>query len=359
MKKQILWFGLIVVALIIVSWLLNPKNAPVTNSQTISPTPNEAFQATTASSPKSPEPIPASNASNGVETNSPVGPPDLIRASQQEHITAEAALNKIVAERNLQSQDYFGRVIDQSGKPVPDATVSGTLVKLESGTNEKHEVYTVQSDEDGLFQFTELTGWQLKVVISKAGYEVGSRGEGYQGPVNRKTSPNDRAVFTMWKLRGAEPMIHDEKFYGIVPDGRVYTIDLLERKKNEGQINAGDFFVRIQRPGEISPRENFDWSFTISAINGGFVEATGGYLNEAPENGYNPEYEIKMMASDPKWQRELKKTLYLKSRGGQLYGRIHVTLIPDYRNGSVFKINSYINPAGSRNLEFSPTKQIP
>jgi hypothetical protein len=65
-----------------------------------------------------------------------------------------------------------------------------------------------------------------------------------------------------------------------------------------------------------------------------------------------------MTAADPSWQEQISRTFYIKSRDGKVYGHFHVNIIPNYNDTSVFDMESYVNPAGSRNLEFDPSKQI-
>jgi hypothetical protein len=170
----------------------------------------------------------------------------------------------------------------------------------------------------------------------------------------------------MWKLAGAEPMIHGEiDSRKINPDGRSFTIDFVKRQIFEGTNGSGDIIVQIQRPPEIKPRQKYDWSFTMTAIDGGFIEVTNDdYLNEAPESGYQPQYIMARHAADvvnystwPLYHTD--RTFYVKSRSGQVYGHFHISeLQPAYRDMAALKIEFYANPAGSRNLEFDPNKQI-
>jgi hypothetical protein len=45
------------------------------------------------------------------------------------------------------------------------------------------------------------------------------------------------------------------------------------------------------------------------------------------------------------------------SRNGRDFGHFHARMIPAPYNGASFDIESYVNPTGSRNLEFDPTRQ--
>jgi hypothetical protein len=163
----------------------------------------------------------------------------------------------------------------------------------------------------------------------------------------------------MWKLKGPEPMIHDRKTYPFKTDNRIYTIDLLSKRMAEGTNEAGDLLVQFQRPPEIKRRDHFEWSFALTAIGGGLTGVTNeDYLNEAPARGYQPTFAIHMPPSDPAWRAYAEQTFYLKSRNGQAYGHFHVKIYPESHDGASLEIESYVNPSGSRNLEFDPAKQV-
>ena len=267
-------------------------------------------------------------------------------------------MQAVMLEQNKQPLDLYGKVVDQYGEPVVGAKVQGNVMLNADDDNTKDEVHFTETDSEGRFSFVGLHGVELGVWPQKQGYDYNLKLPSKR-PDKYQPDPNNPVVFTMWKARGAEPMIHDEKFYGINPDGQIFTIDLVNKRKIEGENVAGDLLVQIQRPPQIQPREKYDWSFVMTAINGGFIEVTeNSYLNEAPEDGYQQKYEIDMSSSNPSWQEQIEKTFYIKSRGGQVYGHLHITVIPNYNDTSVFKTDSYINPAGSRDLEFDPSKQI-
>ena len=267
----------------------------------------------------------------------------------------EAMRQKVLEENNHIRQDRYGKVVDQDGHPVAGVEVTGTIELEPDDKPDLH--YKTQTDANGLFQFTGLHGAGLAVKVAKAGYEMDNM-RGVFEP-SGQSSPTNRVVYTMWKLRGAEPMIHDSKFYGINPDGREFTRDLVQKKKIEGTNAVGDMLVQIQRPATIKPKEGFDWSLVITVTGGGVIEVTNAsYLYEAPESGYQQTYEVHMAAADPAWREQIEKTFYIKSRNGKVYGHFHVNIIPNYHDTSIFDMEAYVNPAGSRNLEFDPQKQI-
>src|ERR1035441_9437112 len=83
----------------------------------------------------------------------------------------------------------------------------------------------------------------------------------------------------------------------------------------EGTNGPGDITIQFQRPTEIKRGDHFEWSFALTAIEGGVIEvANDDYLNEAPAKGFRPAFVLKMSPSDPAWRAYADKTFYLKSR---------------------------------------------
>jgi hypothetical protein len=303
----------------------------------------ETFKTNLATSP----PLSPNDASNKMAA--------IEHAYRQGEMDKGLAMAEMMMLQDNQSQDFYGKVVDQYGQPVVGADVN-VEVNLEMGRGSPQKT---QTDAVGLFQFTRLRGRSLSITPEKKGFQIQGHGLGLKGLNGPETSPNNRAVYTMWKLKGPEPMIHDQKRYNFKPDDRIYTIDLLSKKMAEGTNDVGDLLVQIQRPPQIKPREDFEWSFTMTAIGGGVIEVTNDdYLNEAPASGYQPQYKLNLTPANPRWRGwNGEETFYLKSRDGKVYGHFHIRINPFSRDGSSLEIESYVNPAGSRNLEFDPAKQ--
>lgn len=267
---------------------------------------------------------------------------------------------------------YYGKVIDQYGQPVVGADVNGIVTVRQTFVDQKFEQRKTKTDENGLFEFSWLMGYGVGATPSKQGYLFGCPGAfGFDyclRSIGGKTSPADRDIFTMWKCKGPEPMIHRQRFYQITPDNRIFTIDLLKPKIIEGTNSTGDFQIQIQRPATIGRQERFDWSFVMTANGGGFIEVTNkGYLNIAPENGYLPQYRFSMSAADEdkNWKQYVyskavgaKKTFYFKNRDGQFYGRFKLEVIPFFNDSSAIDLEYYLNPNASRILEWDGNMQL-
>jgi hypothetical protein len=223
---------------------------------------------------------------------------------------------------------------------------------------ERPESYKSQTDTNGLFEFTGLRGADWFVEVSKNGYEM-NYGVGWSGPRGgphgSKTSPNNRAILTMWKLRGAEPMVRTEIKDGLACNGTPRSFNLLtgQRLSSGGDLVA----TLVRNPLDIDRRKHFDWTLTLNLPDGGLIERKSGYANEAPEKGYQQTVIISMPANTNNWTPSIRRSFFFKSRGGQNYGIMTIDLMANYEPPPThFEIYAYVNPAGSQNLEIDPKK---
>ena len=254
---------------------------------------------------------------------------------------------ELMALEDNQSQDFYGKVIDQYGQPVVGADVT-VEVDLAIGRGGTHKAET---DAAGLFQFTGLRGKSLDITPSKKGYLLSKQGQGSQGMNGPETSINNRAIYNMWKLKGAEPMIENSfpagmgKITQLHHDGTPVELDLLKGT----QVPAGNGQLKLEFWRDISNKNarTFDWKLQLSAPQGGLAETSEEFAFQAPQSGYQPSIVLNMPATNQNWQSEVRSKYYIHLPDGK-YGRIDFYLLP--YNG-VITVHSAINPSGSRNLE--------
>ena len=282
---------------------------------------------------------------------------DMYQAYQKGLINKGEMMVAIWKAENVKPQDFYGKVVDQYGQPIAGASVNGDLMLIQGAdVGERKDVYKTQTDANGEFEFSGLHGWELAIAPSKSGYELAPNTAAMQLPAGEKTSPSVRAIFTMWKLKGPEPMIHTEFDSRVPYDGTSAIFNLETGKK------AADGNLRItllRKPLQIQRgRDKYDWMVKIEIVGGGIFEENDLYPNWAPDNGYQLFFEAGMNATDVLWSRELVKNFYIKDNQGR-YGRLFVDLFTDsMRSDTGINIRAWINPSGSQNLEFDPTKQI-
>jgi hypothetical protein len=89
----------------------------------------------------------------------------------------------------------------------------------------------------------------------------------------------------------------------------------------------------------------------LEGANGGLLETNEEFPYFAPETGYKPRFEMQLDAANPEWTPLVKKQFFIRSRGGQLYGRILIEVHAIYNVHSAVEVNYTLNPAGSRDLQ--------
>ncbi len=334
---------LAVIVLLIGCWAWRSRVASPVVSTTTAPAKVEGLRLTGVSTSPVATPTEPSAAAN--------------RAAAIEAQSRAEQFQRALDAENGQTQDYYGKVVDQSGNTIAGATVTGNIllnVGLEGSTREPH---TTTTDTDGLFQFVGLHGANLGVTVRKGGYEMEARGKGFKGPANgSKPTPADRAVFTLWKLSGAEPMAHT-RFDSRVPyDGQQATFDLLAGKKSA----TGELHLTLTRtPIQVKRGvDRFDWKVRLELIGGGLIETADAYQYLARETGYEPVLDYEQSKNDSQWTQRLIKTFYMLTAKGQ-YGRVLIDLkIDAERCDTGISVETWLNPTGSRNLEFDEGKQV-
>ncbi len=256
--------------------------------------------------------------------------------------------------------DFWGRIIDQDKNPIAGVRLLAGVRHWEfipiigpTATPAKVEVF---SDRDGRFKWHGRTGDVLEIAaVEKAGYKLspGARCVFSYGnsPETFIPNPAEPVVIRMWRLGPRESTISNTGFFGFVPDGRPYTLDLINNKKNVDSGGDGDLTVRISRPNRIKPRDRYSWDFELAALDGGIREATDEFLFQAPETGYETKLKITMDPADSNWTSVLRNQFYFRSRSNRVYGAIRMTVRPAYRDESAIEVESVVNTNGSRNLQ--------
>ena len=261
---------------------------------------------------------------------------------------------------------FYGKVVDQHGKPVPHAKVYFGVSRHGFVGNSNGYFYDIITDADGKFAIEGIEGHSLNFKnVEKTGYEYGGgigsfrgfpRYSGKNAPKSRlwtETSEAKPVVFQMWKKTEAEPLIYndDARVYPF-PNGQFETVNL----QGKGE-SIGDFKVSSVRSGTRS--NPGDWKIVIEAIDGGFIESDEVFMNIAPEDGYQRKVVLSYKKGDENYVSRVRKKYYLKSRGGQSYARLDMQIRPffnDKKSGLRFKY--WLNPNGSRNLQYDPKKRI-
>jgi hypothetical protein len=248
---------------------------------------------------------------------------------------------------------FYGKVIDEKDQPVVGAEIKYSCNSIDATlTQEEHYEGKAYSDAEGMFKIEGIKGIALTLnEVTHADYYASTKnkdGIGYalgRDP-NVPDVPEKAWVFRMYKKKVPVALISGSE--GL-----------------KASINGAPGVIRLGRQGQVQVEawanppaaytgKSFDWRVRFSVPGGGIIESTQEFNFEAPQNGYNPSVEINMTSSQKNWAESVRKTYILNL--GKAYARMNV-----YVNAGqqIFVSADYlINPTGSPNLEYDPTKKI-
>ena len=254
---------------------------------------------------------------------------------------------------------FYGKVVDENGEPVAGAKAHFSWTDLSPEGTSQADVY---SNAQGLFSLSGVNGKFTTVDVEKEGYYTSRQKNRSSFEYAEKTDesfykpdPSSPVIFHLQKKGEAEGMIQRQTLFGFKPDGSPGYLDLMDGKNRKDR--SGDIVVRLTRGPEDEQR-HFDCTIVFEALSGGLVESEDEFMFLAPETGYQPALQFHWNKDDPKWQMNLKKKFYIKSREGKIFARVEADIISRYNDQAAINMTYYVNPSGSRNLEYDPAKQI-
>jgi hypothetical protein len=330
---------------------------------------------TTAESQSSPPSAAASNAA----TPSPSSATPAPNATLAEGLKAEekrgAKLLSTFQTLNHNPIEFYGRALDQYGEPVAGASVQGDIL-YDTGDKSGADKVSTTTDAQGYFQFKDLRGESLGIGIAKDGYEYQRKNSffsySYFEADHKRHIPDPKnpVVFKLWKKQGAEALVHYEREWRFPVNAGPVRINLATGKMGEQEA---DLIVNISRT-PLRMRfgaMGFPWEATVEVVGGGLIRAGGQqYYNLAPETGYEPRLEKKQEAQTPgdtsvkwTWSEKIEDTFFISSRDGKNFARVDLYVRPNVDrkegdNEALVSATVWLNPNGSRNLEFDPAKAI-
>lgn len=176
-----------------------------------------------------------------------------------EGLTREERLDAMTAGSN-RSVDFHGLVIDQYGEPVPGVRIIYYITQETPGGWRPAGAET-RTDVSGRFNIVGSAEHFYTRKMLKEGYKF-EKGGGARfatrrrdvGEAHPRQYPyDDPYVFKAWKEGEPAGVIRDSARATLLPDERIYTIDLLANQANvafEGK-GTGDFTVRLYRDESV------------------------------------------------------------------------------------------------------------
>jgi hypothetical protein len=217
----------------------------------------------------------------------------------------------------------------------------------------------LRTDAAGRFELSNANGDVLKIeAVEKSGYEPepkALRGFGFNNAQRHTPDQNNPIVVRMWKSDLKTHLVSGDKRCSLIPDGRVYTLDLLRGALSEGTGVEGDLRVAIRRTENAAWGQHFAWSLELHPVQGGLLEEhdSTSAMFRAPGTGYSNVFRMEVLASAPTWSDYTgKKRFFLNTRGGQHFARIEIDAYAFYLQDKQARLNiSYtLNPSGERLL---------
>ncbi len=244
---------------------------------------------------------------------------------------------------------FFGRVVDQTGAPIEGATV-GVSLNYAGGSRQ----WNLVSGEDGVFSLEGLTGKSLIISVSEKGCLSTSgwiRGFEYAEFFSPKFHVADKenpVVFRLQRLIQPEPMHKFSVRVPLSPNGPSRSVDLSNGKLGE----VGDLsFLGTIKWSRSGPIEQMD--LIVTGARGTVVVGSDDeFLFAPPAGGYVNELRLSLLRAN-----SLQGGMYVIT-GERKFGAIKLQA-QNWGQDVVVDLEIFLNPSGSRNLEFDHNLQIP
>lgn len=262
---------------------------------------------------------------------------------------------------------FYGLTLDDQTNILPGVTISGGVGVVDGKNPPSTVPIDTTSDANGRFQIDVDYGQHIWLSVSKGtnyisppqqAFRYGETGYG-SGEVIYNPNINNPVVFVLTKKKAPEPLVEHRRGFTAPNTGEPVRIDLIT-----GQIvpTGGDLIVSITCPEPFQAGSpHVPWKLVLQATGGGFVtirneeaDNTLKYQLEAPDSGYD-DIVVDHPSTDPQWSTQYGSLLYLKSRNGQLYGKLSfgMNILWDER-GVPFGFHSFVNTNESHNLQDNP-----
>ena len=246
--------------------------------------------------------------------------------------------------------EVYGLVVNQSNQPIAGATATMRWVALDGNTPAR----SVATDANGRFSISGIQGNGLCVDVEKEGYSsfrTARQSFGFLCAADHNfyvPDSNNPAIFRLWEYSNPEPMYDVRRAnMPLSVDDKTHWMDVLAgRMTNSGQV--GFSVLRVDPTNWLA-----GYTITIHAAEGGGVKLAAlddELMFEAPENGYQPEIRI---VQPPGYVFEKGKILrfYLRTPD-QRYAAMDIQVSQNNRGQASVTTQMYLNPSGSRNLQF-------
>jgi hypothetical protein len=247
---------------------------------------------------------------------------------------------------------YYGKVIDENGKPISGVKVSyhGNSIN-ETLTEDVRNSGSVTTDQQGIFKIDGIYGIGLMFDLNHpdyyafpdnmSSYDIRDRPKSGVIPNSQETA----MLFRMKRKGHPVQLVHRRGGADVPVNSGSATVKFLSKEDN---TPIGTLLIEAwgDTPKNWS-QQHYDWSVRLTIPNGGLIESTNYFDFVAPESGYQPSVDIIMSKDQPGWSDTVGKWFFLKLPAGYVRMRIHIRA----KTPLYVSLEYYFNPDGSPNLE--------
>jgi len=270
--------------------------------------------------------------------------------------------------------DFYAKVVDQNGDPVPNTNVhvfyygrEGSMIKIMmTKKNSFKEELNITTDENGAFRLSGFSATTTKITVSADGY-LGVPGSEMQlawgvNDANPRTelgqNEGDPAIFKLWSKQEKDQRLIKFNLGMKIKKyiGRPLSVDLISKQSVDKGVPS-DLQITFNCPKKFD-KEPFDWGVSLEAVNGFIMETNDNVSFLAAELNSQSKVELESKADATEWQREVKKNYYFSSRNGKVFGFIKLSAHLSAPDAGIVNLDYVLNPYGSQNLEADPNNNL-
>lgn len=282
--------------------------------------------------------------------------------------------HRIRVENENGTLDFKGKVVDQDGVPVEGAKICGLCkIFVESlqyqvsklGLQVIDREIIRYSNSNGNFSFSGIRARTLNILsITKEGFldEAYSKtynfSPSFPETIKYMGASDSSDVFVMFSQDKTEPLSKKSWLKRISADGTNFAFDLEGGEFHDNPL-SGDLIVSVD--AEYGPRSkmiNYPWRIEVGLVDGGILVAKDERSNLAPKEGYLKTLEWRSLSQEDRWESDFEKRIYVKGPEGRFFASVvlHLQVLPNNRGR--IRLETLVNPKGSRILRFNPALEI-
>jgi hypothetical protein len=254
--------------------------------------------------------------------------------------------------------EFYGMVLDLEGLPISGAKVT---IGINSKVWESDHVEKL-SDPNGFFELTDKKGLGITVSVSKEGYDLtekSSKAFHYSSHLRGDAdlpSKENPTLFTLRKRGISEPLIYINKSIKLNQNKQPVKLAFDQDETVIKELGDLQLTCYVEKPINSKNRQ-YSWYLVIKIIDGGLIKTKNRYERVAPTDGYLSSLTIEMPSSLPKtiWSAVNEVEFFAKTRSGK-YALVKIKT--NTAREPFALVTLLLNPSGSRNLEFDPSKKV-